>query len=98
MIGFMLPRSTGPLLAAFLPAALLLGACAGGGSGSAAGTAAGTQVRTLPRGTGEAEIRRFCTNEAQRQAESIPAVQSGQTTYIGGKIHDFEGCLKRHGL
>ena len=78
-------------------AALLLTACASE-SGSGAGASAGAPARTLPKGTSEAEIRRFCTDEARRQAETIPAIQSGRTTYTGGKDHDFAGCLKRHGL
>ena len=72
-------------------AALMVASCAGR-NGDGAG------VRTLPKGTGEAEIRRFCTDEARRKAETIPAIQSGQTSYTGGKDHDFAGCLKRHGL
>lgn len=76
--------------------ALMLAGCAGGGTGSSPN--AGAQPRTLPKGTSEAEIRRFCTNEARLQAESIPAIQSGRTSYTGGKDHDFSGCLRRHGL
>jgi len=89
------PAAHGAVPGIFLVAFLLAG-CAGGGAGG--GTNAGAQARTLPKGTSEAEIRRFCTNEARRQAESIPAIQSGRTSYTGGKDHDFAGCLKRHGL
>ena len=67
-------------------------------SGGAAGTARGAQARTLPKGASEAEIRHHCTDEARREAEKIPAIQSGQTTYTGSKDHDFEGCLRRHGI
>lgn len=76
-------------------AALMLGACT---ASSPPGSGAGARVQTLPKGTSEAEIRRFCTDEARRQAETIPAIQSGRTSYTGGKDHDFAGCLKRHGL
>jgi hypothetical protein len=75
---------------------MLAGCVSGGGGGE--GAAAGAQARTLPKGTSAAEIRRFCTEEARRQAETIPAIQSGQTSYTGGRDHDFGGCLKRHGL
>jgi len=68
------------------------------GAGSEGGVQARSQARTLPPGASEARIRRFCTIEARRQAESIPAIQSGKTSYTGGKDHDFGGCLKRNGL
>lgn len=89
------PAMHGAVPAMFV-VALMLAGCAGGDLDADAN--AGAQSPTLPKGTSEAEIRRFCTDEARRQAESIPAIQSGRTSYTGGKDHDFAGCLRRHGF